>query len=97
MNSSVKLFKKIAIYEGWSYIILLFIAMPLKYLFGYPIAVKIAGMTHGILFILFCWYQFEAYTQTRWSHRENLLFFISSLIPFGTFFIKSKLEKYELQ
>lgn len=81
--------------EGYSYIALLFVAMPLKYVWGYPIAVKIAGMTHGILFILFCFLLVEAWKKTNWSHKENALFFAASLVPFGTFYTKKKIRAYE--
>jgi len=51
--SEFKKFRIINKIEGYSFIILLFIARPLKYMMGYPMATKIAGMAHGLLFILF--------------------------------------------
>ena len=54
INKNVRNSGLINTIEGYSYIILLFIAMPLKYLAGIAIAVKIVGMIHGILFIAFC-------------------------------------------
>lgn len=95
LKNIVKNFGYINSLEGYSYLILLFIAMPLKYYYGFPLAVKIAGMTHGILFILFCVLLYEAWKQTNWSYRENLLFFIASLVPFGTFYTKNKIRAYE--
>ncbi|MBN2781886.1 MAG: DUF3817 domain-containing protein, partial [Campylobacterales bacterium] len=44
----IKKFSLINTFEGYSYILLLFVAMPLKYMAGYPLAVKIAGMLHGV-------------------------------------------------
>ena len=41
--------------EGYSYLVLLFIAMPIKYIFEMPMAVKVTGMLHGILFVAFMW------------------------------------------
>ena len=40
--------------EGVSYLLLLGVAMPLKYAFGLPLAVKIVGMAHGVLFLAYC-------------------------------------------
>ncbi|MBL0708403.1 MAG: DUF3817 domain-containing protein [Sulfurimonas sp.] len=95
IKSSVRMFRYINSIEGYSYLILLFIAMPIKYILGYAIAVKIAGMVHGILFILFCLLLLNAYRDARWSFSENIIFFIASLIPFGTFFTKRRIQTYE--
>ncbi|WP_457747056.1 DUF3817 domain-containing protein [Sulfurimonas sp.] len=94
VKNSVKKFSLINTIEGYSYLILLFIAMPLKYVSGYPIAVKIAGMTHGVLFILFCLLLAKAWRESGWSFKESVIFFIASLIPFGTFYTKSKINAY---
>lgn len=95
MKNSVKKFGLINSIEGYSYLILLFIAMPMKYEFGYPMAVKIAGMIHGILFILFCLLLVIAWKDSKWTFSENIIFFVASLIPFGTFYTKSKIKSYE--
>jgi len=95
IKNSVKKFRLIGLIEGYSYLILLFIAMPLKYLAGYPIYVKIAGMTHGILFVLFCLLLFKALSDAKWSHKESAIFFLASLVPFGTFFTDKKVKAYE--
>ncbi|WP_455756408.1 DUF3817 domain-containing protein [Sulfurimonas sp.] len=95
INKNVKNFGLVNTMEGYSYIILLFIAMPLKYLAGLAIAVKIVGMIHGILFIAFCILLVQAAQDVKWSFKENIVFFIASLIPFGTFFTKSKIKAYE--
>ncbi|WP_373035932.1 DUF3817 domain-containing protein [Sulfurimonas sp.] len=94
-NNSVKKFGQINSIEGYSYLLLLFIAMPMKYAFGYPMAVKIAGMIHGILFILFCLLLVKAWHESKWAFSENIIFFVASLIPFGTFFTKNKIKSYE--
>ena len=52
-NDTFSRFRLISFVEGISYLLLVFIAMPLKYMFDYPLAVKIVGMGHGVLFILF--------------------------------------------
>ena len=79
--------------EGISYIVLLFIAMPLKYMADSPEAVRVVGMAHGILF---CWYVMAivwARLALGFSYKNSILAFIASLIPFGTFIADKKLFK----
>ncbi|MDY0121455.1 MAG: DUF3817 domain-containing protein [Sulfurimonas sp.] len=95
MKNSVNQFRKIGIIEGYSYLLLLFVAMPLKYFMDYPIAVKVVGMAHGVLFILFCIMLALAWQKARWSLKESALFFVASLIPFGTFYTDKKIKVYE--
>ena len=94
IKNSVKKFSLINTIEGWSYLVLLFIAMPMKYIFDIPMAVKIAGMAHGVLFIIFCMLLVQAWLDTKWAFKENIIFFIASLVPFGTFFTKKKINAY---
>jgi len=96
-NENVVKFGQINTIEGYSYLVLVFIAMPLKYLFAIPLAVKVVGMIHGVLFIMFCYYLVKAWQESKWSFKENIIFFIASLIPFGTFFTKTKIKTYELK
>ena len=95
LKNSVKKLGFINTTEGYSYLFLLFVAMPLKYIFGYGIVVKIAGMLHGVLFITFCLLLLQAWIDTKWAFKENILFFIATLIPFGTFYTKNKIQSYE--
>ena len=95
VTNSVKKFSLINTIEGYSYLLLLFIAMPLKYIFGITVAVKIAGMLHGALFIIFCLLLVKAWSDVKWAFKENIIFFIASLIPFGTFFTKKRIKNYE--
>ncbi len=87
--SELKKFRLINKIEGYSFIILLFIAMPLKYMAGYPIATKIMGMIHGVLFIAFIYQLLVAKADTPFSKKETALFFLLSLVPFGTFYTES--------
>lgn len=86
-----KRFRFIAYIEGWSYIILLFVAMPLKYWADLPMAVRIVGLMHGALFVGFCISLLEMVIRFRWSLIKILLVFLSSLIPFGTFYMDRQL------
>lgn len=88
-------FRTIATIEGISYLVLLLIAMPLKYLAGVDEAVKYTGWAHGALFVLFCLLLLQVWVQYKWSFWKVVLAFVSSLIPFGTFFLEKQLAREE--
>ncbi len=92
MKSSIGTFRTVAILEGISYILLLFVAMPLKYFYDMPVAVKIVGMTHGLLFIGYAMTQALASNEHNWDKKTNVMFFIASLVPFATFFADRRLK-----
>ena len=83
----LKNMRTVGIIEGISYLILLFVAMPLKYFAGIPEAVRYIGMAHGVLFVLFVFTIFIAIYQDGLSYGKGILAFVASLIPFGTFFL----------
>lgn len=92
-NTPIGRLRIIGIIEGISFIVLLFIAMPLKYLAGQPMAVSIVGMIHGLLFLLFCLALFQAMMEERWTIFKAAGPFIASLIPFGPFLIDGRLRR----
>lgn len=75
----------VALLEGSSFLVLLFIAMPLKYLADQPLAVRIVGSIHGLLFVIFMAALFRAGSVRRWPFRRAVHAFVSSIVPFGTF------------
>ena len=81
--------------EGASFIALVFIAMPLKYLADKPAAVSVVGMLHGVLFLLFCLTLLLTMLDQQWSIKKALGPFIASLLPFGPFVIDKKLKAEE--
>lgn len=83
----------IGIIEGVSYLILLFIAMPLKYLAGQPEAVRLAGSVHGALFVLFGLYLLMTKMELRWSVRAAAVLVGLSMLPFGNFYADVKILK----
>ena len=85
MKKSYNAFRKIALAEGVSFLVLLLIAMPLKYMANYPIAVTIAGGLHGILFIAFLVMAWEVKREHNrdWGWLGKAL--LASILPFGTF------------
>ena len=80
--------------EAISYLILLFVAMPLKYVWGMPLAVKIAGSVHGGLFVIFCIALMRVLMQTSWPFSRAVLLFIASLLPFVPFFIDRRMRAW---
>ena len=82
-----------ALAEGVSYLVLLFAAMPLKYLFGLPMAVRIVGAAHGALFIVFGICLLAAWARHRWPIARPALVFLSSLVPFGAFLMDRSLKR----
>ena len=93
--SELKKFRLINKIEGFSYLFLLFVAMPLKYMAGFPIATKIAGMIHGVLFIGFVYQLIIATEEVPFSKKEAFIFFVASLIPFGSFYIEAQCKDKE--
>ncbi|AXK48970.1 hypothetical protein CRU87_02660 [Aliarcobacter trophiarum LMG 25534] len=84
-------FRAISVIEGISYLVLVLLAMPLKYFFDEPMAVKIFGMMHGIFFILFCVALYGAMKKYKWGFLFSLKLFIYSLIPFLFILIEKEL------
>ncbi len=79
--------------EGLSYLILLLIAMPLKYWADMPEAVRYTGSAHGALFVLYILYVFQAYFQKKMNVKELFVSLLASIIPFGTFYADAKIFK----
>lgn len=91
MNNHPKLtnwFLKIGKIEGYSYLILLFIAMPLKYIFDIPDLIRPIGTAHGVLFVAFMILIGLMLLNKKLSFKNAVLAFLFSLVPFGTFFLK---------
>lgn len=87
----LKLFRIVAYCEGASFLILLLIAMPLKYLYAMPMAVRVVGMAHGLLFIAYCLLGAVVWREQRWPLRTAALAFISAFLPCGPFLFDRKL------
>jgi integral membrane protein len=77
--------------EGVSLLVLLFVAMPLKYLAGQPAAVRVVGMAHGLLFVLYVLLLVMVAIERRWSIGKVGLGVLASVVPFGTFWADRRL------
>jgi integral membrane protein len=91
--SELKKFRLINKIEGISFLILLFIAMPMKYSFGYPMATKVVGMLHGLLVFAFIYQIIEAKKEAGFTLKETAIYSVLSLIPFGSFYTDKLLAK----
>ncbi len=83
----------IAFVEGISFLVILFITMPMKYMCAIPQPNKIFGMVHGVLFILYVLAIVQSKIEYNWSFKKLGLAFLASIVPFGTFWADEKLFK----
>jgi integral membrane protein len=90
-------FRKIAMAEGMSFLVLLFIAMPLKYFAGFPVMVTIFGSVHGILFVAYFILLREAKVEYNKDWNWALKAAIASLLPFGTLYMDRQWKREELE
>lgn len=75
-------------WEGISYLLLLGLAMPLKNLAGWPMAVSVFGSLHGFLFVWFCLILFWMQLKKQITLSKAVLAVLLSLLPFGTFYLE---------
>ncbi|MBC2594227.1 DUF3817 domain-containing protein [Ruficoccus amylovorans] len=83
----------VGLIEGISFLVLLGIAMPLKYFGDMPEAVKVVGWAHGLLFIGFVALLLTAMILAEWSLRRAAVFFAAALVPFGPFLVDKHLRR----
>jgi len=95
MTNPVTQFRIIAMAEGISFLVLLGIAMPLKYAAGIPEPVTIVGWIHGGLFVLYLLATFRAAQFGNWPGRWIFFALAASLLPFGPFIFDHKIKREE--
>ncbi len=86
----------VGMFEGVSFLLLMGVAMPLKYFAGMPEAVKVTGWIHGVLFILYGVVVFAAWSDGKLTLAKSALAFVASLIPFGPFLVDRKIAENEV-
>ena len=93
-SSLVGRLRILGLIEGFSFIALVFIAMPLKYIFGKPEAVSVIGSLHGGLFVLLVLFAIYVGYVKGWSFwKVTVWVLIGSVLPFGPFVVDHKLLK----
>ncbi|MEM7186890.1 MAG: DUF3817 domain-containing protein [Bacteroidota bacterium] len=90
VNISVRSFRIISTLEAVSFLVLLGIAMPLKYIWDQPEMVRIVGMAHGILFVLYVVGAYLLKEKLEWSWRTLAIVMLCSILPFGPFYAEKK-------
>ena len=90
MKNTLLLLRIFAFFEGISFLLLLGVAMPMKYFYNDPSLVKSIGMTHGILFVLYVINLGIVHFQYKWKLLITIKAFIASFVPFGTFYADKK-------
>ena len=93
-GNPVPFLRMAGITEGLSYLVLLGIAMPLKWIWGMPMAVKIVGWIHGVLFMVFCAALVRTYAVACWSAVRAIVVFIAAIVPFGPFLIDKRMRQW---
>jgi integral membrane protein len=93
----IKILRVISYLEGISYILLLFIAVPIKYYANDPSLVKLLGMPHGLLFVAFVILSLVNSKKYNWSFIKTIVVLISSIVPFGTFYVDYKYFKNSVE
>ncbi|KEO72546.1 DUF3817 domain-containing protein [Anditalea andensis] len=92
-EKTLQRFRIISIAEGISFLVLLFIAMPLKYTMDMPLAVTYVGWAHGALFVLYIYIIFPTSRKLKWGYMKTFWGLIVSVLPFGPFLFDRKLKQ----
>ncbi|MDA7549650.1 DUF3817 domain-containing protein [Flavobacteriaceae bacterium] len=90
MNITLKTFRVISLLEALSFVILLLVAMPIKYILGNPELVRIVGMAHGILFVLYIIGALLFKNKLNWSNQILVVVILCSIIPMGPLYVDRK-------
>ncbi len=90
-------FRIISMVEGVSLLLLLFIAMPIKYGLDYPLAVTVMGWAHGLLFLAYVYLAMNVAETLRWSQLQLFGAVLLGMLPFGCFLMEKRLKRLALQ
>lgn len=94
LKTNIGRLRLVALLEGLSLIVLVFVGVPLKYMFNNPIGSEVVGPIHGVLFILYVIFTFNVASEYKWKFfKTTWKVLIASFIPFGTFYIDNKILK----
>jgi integral membrane protein len=95
LNSTVGRVRLVGSIEAVSFLVLLFVAMPLKYLFDKPVATFYVGLVHGLLFLAYATVTYIAWRGGHITARLFGLAALASVLPFGPFVIDRRLKAVE--
>lgn len=92
---SLKLLRFVSLAEGISYLVLLYFAIYHKRILGEEDAIRVPGMVHGVLFVLFCFALGHVWIERKWGLKKVAFAFVCSLLPFAPFYLERKLKEEE--
>jgi integral membrane protein len=92
LKTALGRFRLVAFWEGLSFLVLLLIAMPMKYVMHMPLGVRVVGMAHGLLFMAYLYTLMMAAIEYRWGAKRITVAFLASLVPGGTFWLDTQLR-----
>ncbi len=95
LKTSLGRLRVIGWWEGVSFLVLLLVAMPLKYFADWPLGVRVVGMAHGVLFMLYVLAAIQAALDHSWTWRRTALVLAASLLPAGPFIVDAKILRAE--
>jgi integral membrane protein len=87
------IFRIVGILEGISYLLLMSLGLYYKYALNDPSFVKLFGMPHGLLFMLYIVLAIVIKPMMNWNYKTLFIVFLGSIIPFGTFYVDWKYFK----
>lgn len=91
LKTKIGRLRLLSLIEGLSLVLLVFLAVPMKYLMAMPMLVKILGPIHGGLFVLFVFMTIAAAFEYGWKFKTTALLLVSSIVPFGCFYAEKKI------
>ncbi|MDZ4794327.1 MAG: DUF3817 domain-containing protein [Bacteroidota bacterium] len=95
MKKAFSWFRKVAFAEGVSFLVLLLVAMPLKYMADIPMAVTVVGGLHGVLFVGFIILAYMVKEEYKKDFKWMIKAGLASILPFGTFYMDKQWKKEE--
>ena len=95
MTPGMRRLRLLGLIEGTSTLLLFGVAMPLKYAWGMPLAVRIVGSVHGALFVAFCLAAVVVAARRRWPATRPLVLIAAAIVPFGPFVLDRRLRSWD--
>ncbi|MDO4223318.1 MAG: DUF3817 domain-containing protein [Acinetobacter sp.] len=92
---NIKTLRLVGLLEGLSFLFLLGVAMPLKYVWHNPVLMKVAGMGHGVLFLAFVFLLFAVVQKHKLGTAILVQGIIAAILPFAPFWFDKKLKHIE--
>lgn len=85
-----RLFRIVGFLEALSYVLLLFVAVPLKHIFQNPLGVRVLGLPHGLLFVAYLCLAYDLSLKENWPRKKLLWALAGSVLPFGPLLFDQK-------